>query len=322
MNGLAKLQMHLDSAIPNLTNRTANRAYNSGRMRRLMAIAAFALLVAVPVWAQHGGGGHGGGGHAGGFGGGHSGGFSGGHAGFSGGHTGFSGGHSGYSSSGSFGAHAYSGPRSQAVTRGFSTVPSSRFTTRAFSNRPFLHDGFRGAGFRNGFHNFNRFGFRNGCSWYGCRYYGGYPWWGYGGYWDPWWWWNSDSDYDQDYYNNLAAAQQMDEQSLEEQQMLRQEDADGDQDAYNQNAYRQPAPRQQAPAEKDGAAFMPATILVFRDQHRREVDNYAIVGQTIWVFAPKQAERIPLSQLDVDATVKANEDRGVTFRLPIASEGQ
>ena len=57
-------------------------------MRRLMAITAFALFLAVPVWAQRGGGGHGGfgGGHAGGFGG-HAGGF-GGHAGFSGGHIG------------------------------------------------------------------------------------------------------------------------------------------------------------------------------------------------------------------------------------------
>ena len=29
-------------------------------MRRLMAISAFALFLAVPLWAQHGGGGHGG----------------------------------------------------------------------------------------------------------------------------------------------------------------------------------------------------------------------------------------------------------------------
>ena len=47
-------------------------------MRRLMPIAAFVLFLALPLWAQHGGG-HAGGGHGGGFSG---------HAGFSGGHAG------------------------------------------------------------------------------------------------------------------------------------------------------------------------------------------------------------------------------------------
>lgn len=307
----------------NLTKVACNRAYNNSCMRRWMAIAAFGLLLTVPVWAQHGGGGHGGGGggHAGGFGGGHSGGFSG-HSSFSGGgHAGFSAPRS--SSSSGFGAHSYSGPRSQAFSRGFVTAPSSRFSTRAgLSNRPFLHDSFRGP-FRNGFNNFNRFrnfGFRSNCIGFGCRFFGN-PW--YAGYWDPWWWWNSDdSSYDQDYNDNLAEAAQMNQQSLEEQQMLRQEEADGDQDAYNQRVPRRHNSADQDPPEKDGAAFMPATVLIFRDQHRREVDNYAIVGQTVWVFAPRQAERIPLSDLDVAATVKANEDRGVTFRLPAANEGQ
>jgi hypothetical protein len=314
--------MHAADKSRNLTKVACNRAYNKFCMRRLVVIAAFGLLLTVPVWAQHGGGGHGGGGggHAGGFGGGHSGGFSG-HSSSS-----FSGGHAGFSaprsvsprSSSGFGVHSYSGPRSQAFSRGFVTAPSSRFSTRAgLSNRPFLHDGFRGQGFRNGFRNSGRFGFRNNCFGFGCRYYG-YPGW-YAGYWDPWWW-NSDSNYDQDYNDNLAEAEQMNEQNLEEQQMLRQEDADGDQDAYNQQAPRRQGPID--PVEKDGAAFMPATVLIFRDQHRREVDNYAIVGQTVWVFAPRQSERIPLADLDVAATVKANEDRGVTFRLPAANEGQ
>jgi hypothetical protein len=318
--------MHAANKSLNLTKVACNRAYNGSCMRRWMAIAAFGLLLTVPVWAQHGGGGHGGGGgHAGGFGGGHSGGFSG-HSSFSGsgGHAGFSAPRSSSSSrsSSGFGVHSYSGPRSQAFSRGFVTAPSSRFSTRAgLSNRPFLHDGFRGNGFRNGnFGRFRNFGFRNNCIGFGCRFFGS-PW-GYAGYWDPWWWWNSDSNYDQDYNDNLAEAEQMNEQSLEEQQMLRQEDADGDQDAYNQRGPRRHNSVDQDPVEKDGTAFMPATVLIFRDQHRREVDNYAIVGQTVWVFAPRQSERIPLADLDVAATVKANEDRGVTFRLPVGNEGQ
>jgi hypothetical protein len=288
-------------------------------MGRLAAITAFALFLAVPLWAQHGGGGHAGGG----FGGGHAGGFSGGHsAGFAG-HSGFSGSH--FSGAGPA-VHAYSGPRSQAMSRGYASrayapVPSARFSTRS-SSRPFLHDGFRnsnthitigvgGLGFRNGF---NNFGFRNGfrnCIGIPCRGGYGWPWW-YGGYFDPWLWWDQDYNYDQDYQQNLAQAQQMNEDSLEEQQMRQQEQADGDQDAYA----RPPAGRSNAGDDRPGASIIPATVLVFRDQHKQEVENYAIVGNALWAFAPHNTQRIPLSELDLTATAEANDDRGVSFRIP------
>ncbi len=61
---------------------------------------------------------------------------------------------------------------------------------------------------------------------------------------------------------------------------------------------------------------MPNTVLVFRDQHKQEVSNYAIVGQTLWNFAPQHTQKIPLADLDLPATTKANEDIGVTFRVP------
>jgi hypothetical protein len=67
---------------------------------------------------------------------------------------------------------------------------------------------------------------------------------------------------------------------------------------------------------------LPATLLVFRDQHTQEVHNYAIIGQTLWSFAPQRTQKIPLSDLDIPATTKANDDRGVTFRLPGGGEGQ
>jgi len=270
-------------------------------MRRLMAITAFALFLVVPVWAQRGGGGHGGG-----FGGGHGGGFAG-HAGFSGGHTGFSGGHVG-------GARSFSGVRSPGVSRGFTRLPSPR---AGLARGPFLHDEFRGSRFVNrGFRNFGygNFRIRNNCYGYGCWGYGyGYPWW-YGGI-DPWWW-DSGSSYDEDYERDRDLANEMNEQSLEEQQMLRQEQIDGDQDVYGR-----PPRREQEKPEPEGAAFMPATVLVFRDQHRQEVQNYAIVGQTLWAFAP-QHQKIALSELDLAATTKANDDRGLNFRVPSASEAQ
>src|SRR5437879_226451 len=57
----------------------------------------------------------------------------------------------------------------------------------------------------------------------------------------------------------------------------------------------------------------PSAILVFRDGRRSEVQNFAIVGQTIWVFPAQRARKVPVSDLDVEATRKANADRSVEF---------
>lgn len=62
--------------------------------------------------------------------------------------------------------------------------------------------------------------------------------------------------------------------------------------------------------------MMPSTMLIFRDQHTLEVQNYAIVGQMLWSFGPGTTQKIPLSDLDIPATTKANENRGLDFRLP------
>jgi hypothetical protein len=73
---------------------------------------------------------------------------------------------------------------------------------------------------------------------------------------------------------------------------------------------------------KEHSDILPATVLVFRDQHKLEVQNYAIVGQTLWNFAPDHTQKIPLSDIDLPATTKVNDERGVDFRLPRAGEGQ
>jgi hypothetical protein len=69
----------------------------------------------------------------------------------------------------------------------------------------------------------------------------------------------------------------------------------------------------------DPAASAPEqapTILVFRDGHKQEVRNYAIVGQMLWDFSTKGTHKIPLADLDVDNTRKLNDERGVEFVLP------
>jgi hypothetical protein len=245
-------------------------------MQRLAAIAVFALFLAVPLWAQHGGGG-----------GGHS---SGGHA-SSGGGSHVSGGS----------AHVSSGAR------------SSSGTSHSSSSRgPYL-----GNGSRNGYRGpLRTYGFRNNCYGYGCGR-GGYRYpWGWG-YYDPWAWnWAyDDAEFDNDYNQNLATAGQMNQESLEEQRMFRQEEADGDQDAY---APHYAAPRGEADAAT--AATAP-TVLVFRDQHTEEIQNYAVVGSMLWNFAPGRTQKIPLADLDLAATRKANDDRGITFEVPSLDQG-
>ena len=69
-------------------------------------------------------------------------------------------------------------------------------------------------------------------------------------------------------------------------------------------------PRPPAETEAQPTAF------VFRDKHTEEVRNYAIVGESLWVLSSGRAKRIPLSEVDIAATKKANEDRGVDFKTP------
>ena len=63
------------------------------------------------------------------------------------------------------------------------------------------------------------------------------------------------------------------------------------------------------------------TLLVFKDGRKLEVGNYAIVGQTLFDLTPGHARKIALADLDIEATRRQNEDRGVTFQLPAPSQG-
>jgi hypothetical protein len=58
------------------------------------------------------------------------------------------------------------------------------------------------------------------------------------------------------------------------------------------------------------------TTLVFKDGHQLEIDNYAIVSQTLYDLTPGHTRKIALADLDLPATEKQNDDRGVSFQLP------
>ncbi|MFZ0774412.1 MAG: hypothetical protein WCA49_21775 [Candidatus Sulfotelmatobacter sp.] len=64
----------------------------------------------------------------------------------------------------------------------------------------------------------------------------------------------------------------------------------------------------------------PPTTLVFKDGHQLEVDNYAIVSQTLYDLTPGHPRKIALADLDLAATEKQNDDRGVTFQLPLSAQ--
>jgi len=74
--------------------------------------------------------------------------------------------------------------------------------------------------------------------------------------------------------------------------------------------------RQAATQRPPPVAENSPTILIFHDGRRSEVRNYAIVGQTLWALTEQRAHKIPISDLDIDATKKVNADRGVEIRLP------
>jgi hypothetical protein len=58
------------------------------------------------------------------------------------------------------------------------------------------------------------------------------------------------------------------------------------------------------------------TLFIFKDGRTLEVANYAILGQTIYDLTPGHRRKIALIDLDLEATRKQNDERGVTFQLP------
>jgi len=67
-------------------------------------------------------------------------------------------------------------------------------------------------------------------------------------------------------------------------------------------------------------ADQPSTVLIFKDGHELEVRNYAIVGGTLYDLSDGRTRKVELAQLDLQATVKHNDDRGVSFQLPASTK--
>jgi len=76
-----------------------------------------------------------------------------------------------------------------------------------------------------------------------------------------------------------------------------------------------PPPQPVAPVLVTPPAPVTPTMLVFRDGHRMEIQNYAVIGQTLWILDQRASTTIPLSDLDLDATQRENAARGMRFSV-------
>ena len=66
---------------------------------------------------------------------------------------------------------------------------------------------------------------------------------------------------------------------------------------------------------------LPPVVLVFRDGHKEEVSSYTIVGGTMYMKADywrsgSWTKKIQIADLDLSATLRLNQERGVKFALP------
>src|SRR5271165_729067 len=82
-----------------------------------------------------------------------------------------------------------------------------------------------------------------------------------------------------------------------------------------------PVPTPHAREDADASASSPdppqqPTLLIFKDGHTLELGNYAIIGAILFDLTPGHARRIALADLDLEATRKQNDDRGISFQLP------
>ena len=82
-------------------------------------------------------------------------------------------------------------------------------------------------------------------------------------------------------------------------------------------------PKEQSPGPQRSAepvAAQPSTLLIFKDGHQQEISNYAIVGGTLYDLSDGRSKKVQLQDLDLSATVKQNDERGVEFQVPAQAQ--
>jgi len=178
-----------------------------------------------------------------------------------------------------------------------------------------------GFGFGVGFHShpfFPRNRFFTGYVYPYYPYAYAYPY-GYYGYPYDSSYYNNDSDNEASYYAQQQLNAQIGSLTEQIQDLRAQNDSLRDYVARTNPAPTQGPDRSypqslQQPMQTENPG--PATVLVFRDGHRAEVRNYAIVGKTLWALSENRSVKYPLADIDIEKTAQENEQRGVEFTAP------
>jgi hypothetical protein len=68
-----------------------------------------------------------------------------------------------------------------------------------------------------------------------------------------------------------------------------------------------------APPKEDNS---PSAVFIFKDGHKLETRNFAIMGTVLYDLSSSAVKKVQLTDLDKDATTKANDDRGIQVKLP------
>jgi hypothetical protein len=76
------------------------------------------------------------------------------------------------------------------------------------------------------------------------------------------------------------------------------------------------AARGQSTPTSAAAQNAPAVTLILKDGRRIEAAGYALVGSTLWILNAQDATKISLSDVDMDATQKENQKRGINVVIP------
>jgi hypothetical protein len=89
---------------------------------------------------------------------------------------------------------------------------------------------------------------------------------------------------------------------------------------YSQKNAAHPVDAGKKPADQQ-ARELPPAVLVFRDGHQEEVSNYTIINRTLYTKSDfwttgSWNKQIQLTSLDIPATMKLNQERGLRFSLP------
>jgi hypothetical protein len=61
---------------------------------------------------------------------------------------------------------------------------------------------------------------------------------------------------------------------------------------------------------------LPATLFALRDGERLESHHYMITAESLQIVVGRQRRTIPISALDLDATIAANHERGIEVIIP------